>query len=174
MKPLFKTNLEGKISPILTDKVYEYKYEDMIENCKKYQEKSLLENEEFRKQNNLKMQYEHDHFITEGYVLYVMTSKGAVINRTMYKVKPKDIEEVHHQNFDDKMKEIVKISIKKMKERSIEFNEENLKNELDMGPKMWSKHGRQILKFISEIEPDFVIKRKNEDTEEKNKKVKNE
>lgn len=174
LKPLFKTNFEGKIFSILTDKELDYHYQEMIDHCKKTQEKCFEENEEFRKKNNLKMQYEHDHFITEGYVLYVLNIKGFVLNRVMYKIKPKDIEEVHHQTFDDKMKELVKIAIKKMKERNMDFNEENIQNEMDMGPKMWNKHGRQILKYISEIEPNFTIKRKNEDSEKNNKKVKSE
>jgi len=38
--------------------------------------------------------FRHDHFMYEGQVLYVLDAAGKVIERTMYKIKPRDIEEV--------------------------------------------------------------------------------
>ena len=48
----------------------------------------------------MRHRYEHDHFITEGCVLYLLDSNGRLINRTMYKIKPEDVEEVHWAQFD--------------------------------------------------------------------------
>lgn len=76
--------------------------------CSASQKRDLEANEEYRKKNNLKHRYEHNHFITEGKVLYLLDNQGRNLNRTMYKVKPKDIEEVHWGNFDATMQGRVK------------------------------------------------------------------
>lgn len=54
----------------------------------------LVMNQEYRKEHKLEAKYEHNHFIVEGKVLYLLDEKGSLINRTMYKIKPSDIEEV--------------------------------------------------------------------------------
>ena len=96
----------------------------------------------------------------------------------MYKIKPKDIEEVHWKTFDQNMKGIVKETILKMNQRNISFSEENLKIEMDMGKKEWSKFGSKVLKFIKEenllndkkdeeMKPE--IKEEEEDSKKKRK-----
>jgi hypothetical protein len=130
----------------------------------------LERNETFRKEHNLRIRYEYDHFITEGYVLYVIKENGFVHHRNLYKVKPTDIEEVHWQSFDDKMKSLVENVLLKMKQRDMEFTDLNLQNELDMGPKQWGKFGNQVLKYIKEKD----LKRKFEFPDvDSNKMVKN-
>jgi hypothetical protein len=168
---LFYTSFEGEIAPVtLEGTIHEYKWKDMVDLCKKYQLECLERNETFRKEHNLRIRYEYDHFITEGYVLYVIKENGFVHHRNLYKVKPTDIEEVHWQSFDDKMKSLVENVLLKMKQRDMEFTDLNLQNELDMGPKQWGKFGNQVLKYIK----DKNLKRKFEFPDvDSNKMVKN-
>ena len=65
----------------------------------------------------------------------------------MYKIKPPDIEEVHWQTFDKVMQGRVTEAIKKISTNEEEVNEENLKQELDMGPKQWGKFRDSIIAF---------------------------
>ncbi len=77
----------------------------------------------------------------EGKVLYLLNEKGHLINRTMYKIKPPDIEEVHWSNFDNLMQGRVREAVEKCAQREKKPPEENLRDELDMGPKEWSRFG---------------------------------
>jgi hypothetical protein len=101
------------------------------------QEYSFEQNEKYRKEKKLKKKFELEHFIQEGFVLYLIDPKGFLIDRKMFKIKPKDIEEVNWMIFDDQRKLQVDLVLKKMKERNIDITDENLKNELDMGIKEW-------------------------------------
>lgn len=105
-------------------------------------------NVEFRKKHNLPHRYEFEHFAHEGYVLYILDAEGFLINRTMYKIKPPDVEvsdtnratdifqkEVHWQQFDSSMEARVKEAVQKMVMRDLDFTETSLRRELDMGPK---------------------------------------
>lgn len=102
LKPLFKTLNNGAIQPILIGRTKEEKVvireisdvQSLSELCQKAQREDFEMNEEFRRKHNLKHRYEYEHFITEGYVLYLLDKNNYVVNRTMYKVKPRDIEEV--------------------------------------------------------------------------------
>jgi hypothetical protein len=60
----------------------------------------LFEINIIRNEHKLNLKYEYNHFIVEGRVLYLLNSKGHLIDRNMFKIKPKDIEEVHWSNFD--------------------------------------------------------------------------
>lgn len=157
LKPLFMINENGQIKPYIVDKnnVYDFCKDDT--KCinsqihtliKCHQNKAFDENEEYRKLNGLTIKYEYNHFSTEGYVLYVMDKDGFVIDKIMYKVKPKDIEEVHWQTFDDNMESRVKEAIDKCINREYTVNSENIQHELDMGLKEWDKFGKRIEKFL--------------------------
>jgi hypothetical protein len=114
------TLLNGAISPVITNNSLEldqiahsnntldspdnielnfgpFKFdpETVVEYCKKLQHLSELRNQRYREANNLTIKYEYNHFIVEGHVLYLMDEEDRIIGRTMYKVKPRDIEEVH-------------------------------------------------------------------------------
>jgi ribosomal protein L19E len=152
LKPLFKTFENGQISPIVEpQELKEYKYSQLVEKIKFCQTFSLEQNENYRKEKNLKIKYEYDHFITEGYVLYLLDSEDMLLDRIMYKIKPSDIEEVHWATFDDKMKGLVNEAMLKMKQRNIPFSEDNLKIEMDMQKKEWRKFGSKVMKYIASL-----------------------
>lgn len=64
----------------------------MQKKCQTLQQEALELNKQFREKNQLKQKYEYGHFYTEGFVLYLLDKDGFVINRVMYKIKPRDIE----------------------------------------------------------------------------------
>lgn len=165
LKPLFTIHENGRVKPVINLKEKSNGYGNIhysFDSTHDVNEKeSVIHglirgvqgycfslNEQYRADNNLLVKYEYDHFITEGMVLYVLDSNGFVKNRTMYKIKPKDIEEVHWQRFDETMEARVDEAIKKCVEREYEVNEENIREELDMGPKEWGKFGRTVMKFV--------------------------
>jgi predicted kinase len=147
LKPLFVTRQHGGIKPFSLQ--FECKRDSWQERCQKFQEDDYALNEEYRKKNGLEHKYEYNHFATEGKVLYCVDKNGYVIDRTMYKVKPKDIEEVHWQTFDKDMQERVREAVRKIKMNEEAISEETLCQELDMGHKEWSKFGRQVLAFAN-------------------------
>lgn len=151
LKPLFITRLHGGIKPIDETLIDSHMVwaDDWKNMCKVYQEDGLKVNEKYRADNGLEHKYEYEHFITEGKVLYCLDSAGYIIDRTMYKIKPKDIEEVHWQTFDKNMQEKVKEAVRKIKMNEEVVSDETLAQELDMGHKEWSKFGRQILAFAN-------------------------
>lgn len=152
LKPLFLVCENGRIRPIVTmDSVLvDTDAQDLVELCQQLQNDDLKRNEYYRERENLDHKYEYNHFITEGKVLYVLGEDGYVKNRTMYKVKPTDIEEVHWQQFDEIMEGRVDEAIQKLFEREYDLTELDLREELDMGPKEWGKFGRSIKKYIDE------------------------
>ena len=113
-----------------------------------FQKSDLEANEKYRKEKNLQHRYEHNHFIVEGKVLYVLDEEGFILKRTMYKIKPKDIEEVHWGTFDEQMEGRVKEAIEKVVVRELEFNYENLRNEMDMRDKEWGKFGDKVQYYV--------------------------
>jgi hypothetical protein len=148
LKPLFKTMNNGDIEPILIGRSQEEKVvlhdivpsENLILLCKRAQQQDFHGNEEFRQKHHLQHRYEYDHFENEGWVLYLLDKNMKVINRTMYKIKPRDIEEVHWGSFDEFKKGLVLEALRKMKEREKPMNVDSLIEELDMGPKEFGKY----------------------------------
>jgi hypothetical protein len=143
---------DGNIKPIIVNGMLlncNDLNEKMIENaCKFSQQADLKSNEDYRKDHNLSHKYEYNHFITEGKVLYCLNMAGYVVDDTMYKIKPKDIEEVHWARFDEIMEKRVDEAISKCVQRESEINEMSIKEELDMGDKEWSKFGKDIKKYL--------------------------
>ncbi|KAL9643093.1 hypothetical protein ABK040_003894 [Willaertia magna] len=173
LKPLFVTFKEsGKIKPCIHVKDMEEfgpfpytpkeSHEKCVEHCKRLQKESLQKNEKYREENHLKHKYEYEHFAVEGHVLYLLDKDGYLIYRTMYKIKPNDVEEVHWETFDERKKGQVKDTIIKMKQRNLNISDESvLRNELDIGDKEWGKFGKDIKKYIQfELNEDIGYEEK--------------
>ena len=157
LKPLFFTREDGSIEAYIDEKSsimprpFHYNYSDYVQSvCRSSQERDFERNEEYRKANNLPHKYEYEHFEVEGKVLYLLDDKYKVINRTLYKIKPKDIEEVHWQTFNASMQGRVREALDKLGQENLEICEENLKEELDMGPKEWDKFGRDVMAYATQ------------------------
>ena len=99
----------------------------MIDLCRKKQREDLQTNIDFRTSHNLLLRYEHDHFAVEGRVLYLLDADGKLLRRTMYKVKPKDIEEVHWGNFTETMQGRVREAVEKIVLRDKPLNEGSIR-----------------------------------------------
>ena len=112
-------------------------HDDLVDILKKLQDYSFNKNEKYRKDKKLKKKYELEHFTEEGFVLYLLDPKGYLLDRKMFKIKPKDIEEVNWMVFDDKRRLQIDLVLRKLGERNLTVTEDNLKNELDMGIKEW-------------------------------------
>ena len=84
--------------------------------------------------------------------MYILGSDRTTVvpARTMYKVKPVDIEEVHWEKFDDQKKQQVVEAVRKLNQREKPLNERSLREELDIQDKEWGKFGREIQRFIQE------------------------
>jgi len=172
LKPLFMQHFhDGLIEPVMDS--YEIGKGDlreftttkeMCEYCLKRQRDDFDRNDRYRKERNLEIRYEYEYFINEGAVLYILFkspntpqsnfkagSIPLVCQRKLYKVKPKDIEEVHWGVFDEKQKRLIEIAITKLQEREKPFSKETLIEELDIGPKEFSRYGREIMQYATEI-----------------------
>lgn len=160
LKPLFYTTHDGRIKPITNAngivKHGPFPFSsspEVIELCENLQQEALDANIEYRRKNGLQNKYEYEHFVAEGFVLYLCDTDGYLLNRIMYKIKPSDIEEVHWSKFDDNRRSQVKDVLKKMKERDLDIhNEELLRNELDMAAKEWKRFSKEVLSYIHELE----------------------
>jgi predicted kinase len=172
LKPLFYQTYQGDIAPItenLDEKFYgpiKYDQDQLVKDCIEFQKKDLKANENYRKSKGLSQRYEHDHFIVEGKVLYTLDEKGFILKRTMYKIKPKDIEEVHWGLFDVQMEGRVKEALQKMTLREMPMNYESLRSEMDMKDKEWSKFGDAVKYYI-----ECVLKPKDMDIPKDKRKL---
>lgn len=155
LKPLFYILPDGNIRPHVAPK-------DMLENvdivalCKEHQQNDLNTNNAYRTEHGLPHRYEYEHFAVEGKVLFLMDENYNVIDRTLYKVKPLDIEEVHWQTFNNTMQGRVKEALLKIKAENSPVCEDTLRTELDMGPKEWNKFGRAVMAYLKESEANIA------------------
>lgn len=152
LKPLFVRHKDGNINPVTSFGnvlAMGIQSSEAAEKCIQLQDLMFQENERYRKENNLPHSYEYEHFINEGGVLYLTDpDTGMVIDNHIYKIKPKDIEEVHWKTFDTNMKQLVDQAVEKIKTNEEKVSEKTLQEELDMGEKQWSKFGRSVMKYI--------------------------
>mmetsp|Transcript_3541 Transcript_3541/g.10986 ORF Transcript_3541/g.10986 Transcript_3541/m.10986 type:complete len:587 (+) Transcript_3541:75-1835(+) len=154
MIPLFLTKRNGVIRPITgggygrEEGPFEFDQQEMVARCQRYQAEMLERNEQYRREAGLRHRYEYNHFATEGMVLYLLNSRGELLGRTMYKIKPKDIEEVHWSQFDPAR---VREGVEKLQQRHKEMSAANLQDELDMGPKEWSRFGKQVVPYVQHL-----------------------
>ncbi|KAL6071799.1 FYR N-terminal domain-containing protein [Balamuthia mandrillaris] len=165
MKPLFVIYTDGSISPYQVaadgptsgekdDECYgpeQFEQERVVKICQTFQERDFEANEKFRADKGLPHRYEYNHFIKEGRVLYLLDERGRVPKRKLYKVKPRDIEEVHWSTFDETMQGRVDEAIQKILQREKTLTKEALMEELDMGPKEWSRFGGQVWKYVEQL-----------------------
>jgi predicted phosphohydrolase/predicted kinase len=150
LKPLFIIKNNGAIQPIVDNQAnYFTKPIDVIAKCKQYQLEDFNSNLVYRKFKNLPHKYEYEHFAVEGKVMYLLDKNFEVIDRTLYKVKPSDIEEVHWQNFDATMQGRVDEAVKKILSEDQVVTNEALQSELDMGPKEWGKFGDDVMHYYN-------------------------
>lgn len=146
LQELFCTHTNGAIAMCLHNSK-NIDVANIVEVCKKSQEEDLARNVTFRKHRELTHRYEYNHFAVEGKVLYLLDENGMLIDRTMYKIKPSDIEEVHWKTFDKMMQGRVREAVSKIQGENGVVNEETIRIELDMGPKEWNKFGRAVMDF---------------------------
>ena len=157
LKPLFLGREDGRIEPVITSECNYYNSasnDEIVEACKNNQWMDFEINEQYRKLHNLPVKYEYNHFQTEGKVLYLMDYHDLCVSRTLYKIKPKDIEEMHWQTFDVDTVNKVSEAVKKIKRDGMNVTEQTLQEELDMGPKEWNKFGKQVLASVNVDRPD--------------------
>jgi len=69
----------------------------------------------------------------------------------MYKIKPKDIEEVHWSNFDQTMQGRTRQAMEKIVLRNKKLDKVSLQEELDMGEKEWGRFGKDVLKYANQL-----------------------
>jgi hypothetical protein len=159
LKPLFKTYMDGSIAPIFNASTdygpFTFTQSAVEELCKKCQQEDLSRNESYRKSHHLIHKYEHNHFATEGRVLYLLNRQGRLINRTMYKIKPRDVEQVHWGRFDVVLQGRVREAMEKIEQREKLFDKDTLRKELDMGPKEWGKFGGMIWRYACRLKEDW-------------------
>ncbi len=163
LKPLFIIKTDGNITPVLpAGETFHTNFDgtlDIEALCKHHQAVDFERNKGFRKYHGLEHKYEYEHFEVEGKVLYLLDDDLNVLDRTLYKVKPEDIEEVHWQTFDKTFQGRVKEAIFKLKSEGQPISEKGLQDELDMGAKEWSKFGKTIWKYAQtgEANPSQVV-----------------
>eukprot|EP01116_Phalansterium_solitarium_P019118 TRINITY_DN524_c1_g1_i1.p1 TRINITY_DN524_c1_g1~~TRINITY_DN524_c1_g1_i1.p1 ORF type:complete len:534 (+),score=191.84 TRINITY_DN524_c1_g1_i1:195-1796(+) len=154
LKPLFVTYADGSIAPARNSDdlgPLPFNNDQVRRMCREVQAADLARNEAHRAASGLPHRYEHDHFIVEGRVLYLLDAAGRLIKRTMHKIKPTDIEEVHWASFDSTIQGRVREAVEKVVLREKKLNEKSLREELDMGPKEWGRFGREIVKYVDEL-----------------------
>ncbi|KAG2378678.1 hypothetical protein C9374_007826 [Naegleria lovaniensis] len=189
LKPLFmQFKSGGNIEPIIDpndthQQLFEFvNFADMCHICKERQKHDFALNDEYRKKNNLEIRYEYNHFATEGAVLYILTKPNRLLgqynfgndwigvsNRKLYKIKPKDIEEVHWGTFGEKQKSLVEIAVKKLRLREKEFSKDSLREELDIGPKEFKRYQNDILQYARQYFNSMPKTSKSSKTNKKKK-----
>jgi predicted phosphohydrolase/predicted kinase len=156
LKQLFAIMKDGNIRPFINNQSQLVQPNDLVAMCKESQIRDLATNMEYRAANNLPHKYEYEHFAVEGKVLYLLDDKANVIDRTLYKIKPSDIEEVHWQTFNATMQGRVAEAVKKISADGMPITEDALKAELDMGPKEWEKFGKAIMQYYKKGETNMA------------------
>jgi len=157
LKPLFTIQNDGRIMPILNSETIQkldnfISQEDLVKELTKVQNEDLEANKKYRNEKNLNAIYWYNHFIVEGKVLYCVQEDGFLVNReAMYKIKPKDIELFHWEQFDNNVQTKILISLEQLFNKSIELTEENLKQELDMTDFQWIRWKKDIMDLLAGI-----------------------
>ena len=154
LKPLFVIKTTGDINPVVQSQtdLFFVTDRDIVKVCQAHQLRDLTANTVYREVRGLSHKYEYEHFAVEGKVLYLMDENYNVIDRTLYKIKPRDIEEVHWQTFNTTMQGRVAEAVSKILADGLQVSEEALKSELDMGPKEWDKFGRAVMQYYQKGE----------------------
>lgn len=111
--------------------------EHLIETCHKLQDQVY----------DLNQKSKDKIYIEEGYVMYLIDRKGYQIER-LYKIKPKDIQEINWTKFDENKKLQIKLAVKKLEK---DYNEEDLRKELDISVKDWEIYKKDILTYVDEL-----------------------
>lgn len=159
LKPLFFTREDGRISPFIgnhealgnMERPFHYNYSGYVASvCRSAQVNDHETNEAYRKELGLPHKYEFEHFATEGKVLYLVDEDHICVDRTLYKIKPRDIEEVHWQTFDATMQGRVREALDKLGRDGLPPSQENIQKELDMGPKEWDKFGKLVMGYAAQ------------------------
>jgi predicted kinase len=148
LKPLFYTRMNGRIEPYTYGNHREFvDSANVVTACTYAQNLDTELNTSYRSSLRLPHKYEYEHFAVEGKVLYLLDDDGICINRTLYKVKARDVEEVHWQTFDATMQGRVREALDKLGRDELKPTESNIREELDMGPKEWDKFGKAIMTY---------------------------
>lgn len=160
LKPLFLTYMDGRISPILSTEEGSTEVKvidsdqvktkgDLERVLEVLQDEALTANIKYRESRGLSHCYWYDHFIVEGHVLYLVDEDNFLINRDyIYKIKPKDIELFHWEQFDERVQTKVLLALQSIFTKDLEPDEKTLKAELDMSDAQWQKWSKDILELI--------------------------
>lgn len=155
LKPLFMIRDDGEIRLFIKNDTSVHgnsEHTNIAAICEDNQKRDLEVNIRYRQMNGLPHKYEYEHFAVEGKVLYLLDENLNVIDRTLYKIKPEDIEEVHWQTFNSTLQGRVREALLKIKAEGLQVSEETIRSELDMDPKEWDKFSRPIMLYVSKGE----------------------
>eukprot|EP01085_Mycamoeba_gemmipara_P005530 Mycagemm_TRINITY_DN8364_c0_g1::TRINITY_DN8364_c0_g1_i2::g.5530::m.5530 type:complete len:479 gc:universal TRINITY_DN8364_c0_g1_i2:200-1636(+) len=171
LKPLFLTYNDGSIAPAVNENPEDvgpvpFNAATLAKECRSMQASMLQSNEAFRAKKGLPHRYERAHFAVEGRVLYLLDANGRLLKRTMYKVKPSDVEEVHWASFDSTMHGRVREAVEKLRLREKSLSNVTMQEELDMGPKgllqcvhsvpdkyvtEWARFGKEVMVYATRL-----------------------
>jgi predicted kinase len=111
--------------------------------------------------------YWFDHFLVEGWVLYLLDSLGVASSNTIYKVKPKDTVTAHSEKFDAGAQTLVLMTVREMYEKGKNQKDvmKTLKTELDMTNETWLRWNRDILALVEGVPPRYDISQFSHNTQ---------
>ncbi len=102
--------------------------EQLISLCDEIKAKALELNEQHRAKLGISTCFYFESFAYEGKVLYLLNDKLEAVTRTsIFKIKPKDIEMYHWEQFDAPMQGKAIEALAKVFEKELEVNEANIK-----------------------------------------------
>ncbi|KAL6062792.1 60S ribosomal protein L44 Q [Balamuthia mandrillaris] len=117
--------------------------------CQKIQQECAQVNKEHRERHSLPYSFQLDRFLAEGFVLYLLNGRGAAISRdSLFKIKPRDIEPHHREQFDLALQAEVLYALDKLHKANTPVTDASLCEALDMSPTMWKRYEQDIMAFV--------------------------
>lgn len=160
LHPLFYISPSGRIKPHISEGKrsvgpFPFIADGLTCVIKRLRNADYEMNERHRSKNGLLRRYEHDYYICEGYVLYLLDPDGYVLDRSLYKIKPADIEAIHWTKFDGAYQQKVREALEKCYVRNRPFCEATIRDEMDVGELEWSRFGKNIMSYAELVYPSI-------------------
>jgi len=183
-KPLFITKINGAIVPyklyILSQQtstpsqpskeIQNSPYDDIgpipmdqnkiVHICEEFKQLAFDLNEKFRRERNIPLSYYFESFIIEGKVIYFLNEDNELVHRNaLFKVKPKDIELFHWEQFDAPLQAKALEALCKIYQRDLPMSDETIRKEMELSERGWARFARDILKFLAAIPNSLKFRR---------------
>jgi hypothetical protein len=94
---------------------------------------------------------ELDSFASAGHLLFLLARDGTLAGRAVFEVRPADVDAAAGAHFDEAMELRVRGAVRALQSRGGALSGEELRREMALGPKQWSRYGKAIVAYAEAV-----------------------